>query len=409
MPSGRGALVFAAGIGLWVGARITGSTTMHMVAVGLVVLPFAAALFARWSRLRLRVRRRLSDARVRPGQRITVDLEVENRSPAPTSFLLIEDNLPSPLGRSARLVIAGLRGRTKQHASYTLVPARRGRYTLGPLTIDLSDPFLLSKVRVEFDEREELVVAPEVEDLMGGPNSPFGMTSGLAMARNLFRTGDEFYTMRPYVVGDDLRRIHWPSVARTGELMIRQDESTRRSTAVLFVDTRESAVGQIHSPSFEKAISAAASVGMLLVRYGFTLKLATSQLPPQRVGEEQLLDTLAGISHQTGRSPTVGLGRLRIAAAADTTLVVVSAPPPPTELVSLVQVGAVFGPKVAVLVHPTDPQTLPPDRRDHLEGRATQAQLSLSRSGWEVVVLSPTGRLADVWHAPKTQPLARSG
>ncbi|HEU4355263.1 MAG TPA: DUF58 domain-containing protein [Actinomycetota bacterium] len=408
MPSGRGVLVFAAGLGLWVIARITGSATIHMVAVGLAVLPFAAALFARWGRLRLRVRRRLSDARVRPGQRVTIDLEVENQSPVPSSFLLLEDHVPQALGRSARLVIAGMRARGRQHVSYTLTPQRRGRYTLGPLTVDLSDPFALTRVRVEFDEREELVVTPEVEDLVGGPNSPFGMTSGLAMARNLFRTGDEFYTMRPYVVGDDLRRIHWPSVARSGELMIRQDESTRRSTAVMFVDTREAAIGQVHTPAFEKAVSAAASVGVLLVRYGFTLRLATSHLPPQRVSEELLLDTLAGVSHHTARSLSAGLGRLRIAAAADTTLVVVSAPPPPTELSSLVQAGTVFGPKVAVLVHPTDPTTLPPERREQLEGRATQAQRSLSRSGWEVVVLTPTARLADLWHAPKTQPLAHT-
>ena len=50
MPSGRGALVFAAGIGFWAAGRILGSATLHMVAVGLVVLPFAAALAARWSR-----------------------------------------------------------------------------------------------------------------------------------------------------------------------------------------------------------------------------------------------------------------------------------------------------------------------------------------------------------------------
>ena len=408
MPSGRGVLVFAVGIGLWVAARVSGSTTLHMIAVGLVVLPFAAALFTRWSRVRLRVRRRLSDARVRPGQRVTVDLEVENQSPTPTSFLLFEDRLPQALGREARLVLTAMRPNAKQHVSYTITPQRRGRYSLGPLSVDLSDPFALTRLRVEFDDREELVVTPEVEDLIGGPNSPFGMTSGLAMARNLFRTGDEFYTMRPYVEGDDLRRIHWTSVARKGELMIRQDESTRRSTAVMFVDTRESSVGQIHTPVFEKVISAAASVGLLLVRYGFSLKLATNQLPPQRVGEDQLLDSLAGVSHATSRSLSTGLTRLRIAAAADSTLVIVTAPPPPTELTSLVRAGAVFGPKVAVFVHPTDPDTLPPDRRAQLEGRATQAQLSLSRSGWEVVVLSPSERLADAWHAPRTQPLAHS-
>lgn len=401
-------LVFAAGLAVWLAARITGSATLHMVAVGLVVLPFAAAGFARWSRQRLRLRRRLSDTRVQPGQRVHVELEVENLSPTPTSFLLVEDRLPSALGRSARLVIAAMPAKDRQRVRYSLTPRQRGRYTLGPPTIDLSDPFALTRLRVEFDEREDLVVAPEVENLTGGPDSPFGLASGFALARHLFRTGEEFYTMRQYIEGDDLRRIHWPSVARSGHLMIRQDESTRRSNAVLFMDTRDSAVGQVHSPCFEKVVSAAASVGVLLLRYGFTLKLATTQTPPQRVGEEALLDALAGVGHHTSRALSAGLTRLRMVAASDTTLVTVGAPPPPSELASLLRVGATFGPKVAVLVHPTDPDTLPPDRRAQLQGRATQATTSMSRSGWEVVVLPPSGRLREVWHASRTRPLVIS-
>ena len=351
----------------------------------------------------------VADIDAERARRTAVELEIENQAATQTSFLLLEDQLPPALGRSARLVIAGLPPKGKQRASYSVSAQTRGRYTLGPLTVDLSDPFALTKLRVQFDEREELVVTPEVEQLAGGPNSPFGMTSGLALSRRLFRTGDEFYMMRPYQEGDDLRRIHWPSVARSGQLMIRQDESARRSTAVLFVDTRQSAVGKIHTPCFEKVVSAAASVGVLLIRYGFSMKLATTQLPPQRVGEEQMLETLAGVGHHTSRTMSTGLTRLRLAAAADTTLVVVTAPPQPIELTSLIRAGAVFGPKVAVLVHPTDPATLPPDRRAQLEVRASQAQRSMSRSGWEVVVLSPSGRLRDVWHASRTQPLALHG
>jgi uncharacterized protein (DUF58 family) len=409
VPSGRGILVFAAGIGFWIAGRIAGSPTLHMIAVGVVILPFGAAIFARWSRHRLRIRRRLSDARIQPGQRVHVELEVENLSPTQTPILLVEDRLPAALGRSARLVISTLPAKGRQRVRYSLTPRRRGRYTLGPLSVDLSDPFALTRLHMEFDEREDLVVAPEIENLAGGPDSPFGLASGLALAKHLFRTGDEFYTMRPYVEGDDLRRIHWPSVARSGELMIRQDESTRRSTAVLFVDTRDSAVGQTHGPCFEKVVSAAASVGILLMRYGFSLKLATTQLPAQRVGEDQLLEVLAGVAHHSARAMTTGLTRLRMVAATDTTLVVVGAPPPPSELAALIRTGATFGPKFGIFVHPTDPESLPANRREQLEGRASQAQLSLSRSGWEVVVLPPSARLRDVWQAKRNRPLVVSG
>src|SRR6266508_1957473 len=181
MPSGRGVLVFGARIALWVAARMLGSPTLHMISVGIVLLPFAAALFARWSRQRLRIRRRLSDTRVQPGQRVHVELEIENQSPAQTSFLLVEDRLPPQLGRSARLVVASMPARGRQRVRYSIAPHQRGRYVLGPLTADLSDPFALTKLRVEFDERDELVVAPEVELLGSGPDSPFGMTSGLAL------------------------------------------------------------------------------------------------------------------------------------------------------------------------------------------------------------------------------------
>jgi uncharacterized protein (DUF58 family) len=402
-------VVLAAGVGLWAVGRITGSPTLHIVAVGLIILPFAAALFARWSRQRLRVQRRLSDQRTPPGRRVVVDLEIDNESPASTSFLLVEDRVPAVLGRAARLVITGIPGRGRARASYTLVPHARGRFSLGPTFVDVSDPFALTHARVEFDQRDELVVTPEVEELETGPRSPFGTVSGLSLARHLFRTGQDFYTMRPYQEGDDLRRIHWPSVARSGELMIRQDESNRRSSAVLFLDTRENAVGRTHGPSFERSVSAAASIGVFLGRYGFGLQLATPQLPPKPTTQDQLLDALAGLDHAKSQPLGPALTALRGVAGADTTLVAVTAPPLPAEITPLTRVGAVFGPKLMVLVYPVDPQTLPPDAERDLEGRASTARLSLTRAGWEVLVLSPSGKLRDVWQRTRDRAQALSG
>ena len=409
MLAGRGVAVFATGLAMWVAARLLGSPGLEVVAIGIAVLPLLAAWATKRSARKILIRRRLSDVRVVPGTRVQVTLELENASPIPTSFLLLEDRLPTPLGRAARLVMGGIDPSTRERATYTLIPQARGRYTIGPLVVDVSDPFALTRLRLEFDEREELLVTPEIEDLGAAPDPSSGPTFGASRARQLFRTGEEYYTMRQYQEGDDLRRIHWPSVARTGELMIRQDESTRRSTAVLFVDTRDTAVGQTHTPCFEKVISGAASLGILLMRYGFSVKLATTQMPPQRVAQESLLDALAGMTHHSSRALSTGLTRLRMVAASDTTLVVVGAPPAPTELPSWLRVGAMFGPKVGVFVHATEPDTLPPDRRAQVEGRASQARMSLSRTGWEVVLLPPSRRLRDAWHVERTQPLVTSG
>jgi uncharacterized protein (DUF58 family) len=408
MPSGRGVVVLAAGLAMWFAARLIGSPGLAVIGVGFCVLPLLASGFTRWGRQRLVATRRLSDVRVAPGTRVEVEVEVDNRSPVTTSFLLVEDRLPPALGRSARLVLTGMPSGGTQRARYTLLPQARGRYGIGPLTVDVCDPFALSRLRLQFDDRDELLVTPEIEDLSVSPQSPFGMNVGTSRAKNLFRTGEEFFTMRSYQTGDDLRRLHWPSTARSGELMIRQDESSRRSSSLVFVDTRESMLGATHGPAFERAISCAASVGVLLANAGFSLRLATAESPPAAVGTDAFLDTLTAITHSTIRSIATTLSRLRAGSGADTTLVVVAAPPVPSELPALVRTGTAFGPKLAVLVHPNDPSPLPPERREQLEGRASQARHSLARSGWDVLILSPSGRLRDVWHEPKVRLLASS-
>ena len=404
MPSGRGLVVFAAGCSMWITARFFGSPGLAMVGVGIAILPFAAAFSARRATRRLAVTRRLSDVRVGPGTRVNVGIEAENRSLAPTSFLLLEDKIPSALGRPARLVLTGLPSRRSQEVSYTVLPQTRGRYSLGPMRIDVSDPFALSRRWLEFPHLDELLVTPEIEDLATAPSSPFGSTIGNSRAKNLFRTGEEFYTMREYHTGDDLRRLHWPSVAKTGELMIRQDETSRRSSALVFIDNRQAAIGLTHTPAFERAVSCAASVGVLLAGGGFSLRLATADSAAAAVTQDSFLDSLAAIGHTPTRTLGPALSRLRAGSGTETTLVLVAALPPSQELGSLIRTGATFGPKLAVFVYPVEPQTLPGDGQSQLEGRASQARLSLTRAGWDVFVLPPSSRLRDLWHNAPREP-----
>src|SRR5439155_14153876 len=115
------------------------------------------------------------------------------------------------------------------------------------------------------------------------------------------RTAEEFYTMREYQIGDDLRRIHWPSVARRGRLMIRQDESARRSLATVILDTRVGAFGQAYSEPFEKAVSVAGSLGVHLARGGFALRLAAGAPRPVAVGGDGFLGMLASAPHTPTR------------------------------------------------------------------------------------------------------------
>ena len=61
----------------------------------------------------------------------------------------------------------------------------------------------------------------------------------------------------PYRDGDELRRVHWRSTARHGELMVRREEQRWRNRAVLLLDTRARAhSGTGAGSSFEFAVSA---------------------------------------------------------------------------------------------------------------------------------------------------------
>ena len=95
--------------------------------------------------------------------------------------------------------------------------------------------------------------------------------SGESTARSVATSGEDDAATRDYRRGDDLRRIHWRSTARRGELMVRREEQPWQSRAVLLLDTRAGIHhGDGPTASLEWAISAAASIGVHLSRSGFT-------------------------------------------------------------------------------------------------------------------------------------------
>jgi uncharacterized protein (DUF58 family) len=394
--TGRGIAVLAAGVSLWIAARLIGSQDLHIVAVGLVALGALAAGAVRFLRQSLEAGRRLSLGRAFPGSRIRIELEVRNAGRSRTGVLLLEDRLPPGLGRAARAVLGGIPPRGKQTVSYSVRCRSRGRYRIGPLTAYVTDPFGLARTTISFSEQDDLIVYPEVEELEPPRSASAGGGPGSSRARHLLRSGEEFYTMRQYEVGDDLRRIHWRSVAKTGELMIRQLEAARRAAATVFLDTRARILPS--GDAFERAVSAAASIAAVYTRAGYTLRFSSPDLVPVPMSMDEVLETLAFVEHSDARMLSPALMRLRDAAGAYAALAVVTHVPEPGELPALIRGAAGYGPKLAVLVEPGDSSRLDPEAWEAAEHRKSAAHLSLVRAGWNVLVIGPTTRLRDVWH-----------
>jgi uncharacterized protein (DUF58 family) len=380
-----------------------------MAAVGLMALVPLAALLVLLTRHDLTAVRRLSTRRAFPGTRIGVELEVRNAGRRRTAMLLVEDRVPSLLGPSARGVLGEVRPGARGHVTYELTPRSRGRHSIGPLTVLVSDPFDLVRRRIELELRHDLIVYPRVEDIGSErPAAPLG-GAGESSTRQLFLAAEEFYTMRAYEEGDDLRRIHWPSVARTGELMIRQDEASRRAAASVFLDNRSAGLAGSHA-AFERAVSAAASIGALYLRTGFRLRMATADHSPSVVELDRFLETLALVRPSRATRLTPSFTRLVGSSAGGGALVVVTHVPDTADIATLTRVAPPAVSKLAVLVTASDPDDMRIGPRRELERTLEAARISLARTGWRVIVLRPNQRLGETWpRRPARHPLAIAG
>ena len=117
----------------------------------------------------------------------------------------------------------------------------RGRHEIGPLLLRVTDPFGLVEVPRWFRHSDWLTVTPRTVALpplaLGGSRSGVGDNRPRAFASG----SAEDVTVREYRRGDDLRRVHWRSSARMGELMVRREEQPWQSRATVYLDNRAAA------------------------------------------------------------------------------------------------------------------------------------------------------------------------
>ena len=310
----RGTSFLAAGSAAAIAGLFLGERDLVSVGVLLIVLPLFSALAAGRARYRLSCARSVSPPRVAAGQTAQVLLRLENVSRLPTGLLLAEDTVPYALGARPRYVLNGIeRGGTRE-LSYPLRSDLRGKFEIGPLEIRIADAFGLVELGRSFSSRTTFLVTPKVVALPRAVVSGSWLGDGEGRARMAAAAGEDDVVPRAYRDGDELRRVHWRSTARYGELMVRREEQQWRSRVLLLLDTRRAAhAGSGAASSFEFAVSAAASIGVHLAREGLDGELITDTgtLSAPGVFENVLLNSLAVIKPSRGRELDAGLAALR--------------------------------------------------------------------------------------------------
>ncbi len=241
MITRRGALLLVGAVALWALGRFLGVSELYVVAGATAALVAAGVAAVRLSTATISVRRRVTPSRIPGGGHGTVAIDVRNDARFPAALMLAEDACHHALSDPPRFVVAGLGAGRTTTLHYPLAGETRGRYVVGPLRVRVRDAFGVAQRLRRYSNTDEVVVYPRIEPLGGpaNPGSPRG--SGSSDVRRLFTVGDEFYTMREYVQGDDLRQVHWPSTAHRQTLMVRQQEQPWQAQATVFCDTRQAA------------------------------------------------------------------------------------------------------------------------------------------------------------------------
>jgi uncharacterized protein (DUF58 family) len=294
-----GQVALAGFVLLWIMARVVAGTAMYLFAYGLLLLVGLSYLIAP-HRLRLSGARRGLFPRAQEGDRL--DVEVQLTARRRVGAFILEERVPERLGAPVRVPIVKLpAGQTVTHR-YGLRCGRRGVYQVGPLVALSGDPLGLARRETVVEAPFELLVHPRVEIVSDRPlTRQFEDPPIRPPVSKPWPSGLEFYGMREYVPGDDLRRIVWRATARTGKVMVREAEQGITDHITLILDTdrgSHSRDGEGLSESFETGIRVAASLGVRHLRDGYELRCETNGGPlvrPLRGAGSQLmlLDALA--------------------------------------------------------------------------------------------------------------------
>jgi len=398
----RGRCLLAAGLALALSAVLLGQRDLLRAAIFLITLPLAAVVIVARTRYRLACSRLLDPQRVEAGRPSTVRLRLDNVSRLPSGVLLMEDALPYVLGGRPRFVLDRIEPKGVREVSYPVRAEVRGRYRVGPLSVRLTDPFGLVELTRSFASTDDLVVTPVVTPLPSVRLAGDWAGGRDDTARSVAVSGNDDAGTREYQYGDDLRKVHWRSTARVGELMVRREEQPFQNRASLLLDSRATAHrGDGPGSSFEWSVSAVASISVALTRAGFALRLLADtglDLVPAAIPatEGTLLDALAAVGSSRGQNLEPATERLR-RNGIDGVLVAVLGRLNPDDAQRLSRLRHGSAACIAVLVDTETWSPSGPHSRAAAVGDYEASAVLLAASGWRVLRVTHGTSLPSVW------------
>lgn len=192
-----------------------------------------------------------------------IDIAVKNHLPFYRQEYLFLEDLPFLHSRQYAFTIPALAPNEKMNISFLLKAEKRGEYSLEDLFLCSGDPLGLFRKKKLFKLPAFLVIHPAVYPLesLAVVNNRGGLPNAEGRALNHAGKGPEFFGVRPYREGDEVRHIHWKSTASKGKLMVKEFEAAAVDQIVILLDTekRNTSMEEIDN-NFEFLISCASSI-----------------------------------------------------------------------------------------------------------------------------------------------------
>ena len=304
-PLGRLAAALAVGflaLGLilnWQEALVAAACTGVLLALGTAFV---------LGRLSYEVRLDLARTRVAVGDAAVGSLEITSTAARP----LLPVTFELPVGSSVAVFdLPRMQPGESRDELFSIPTRRRQVIVVGPVESVRQDPLRLMGRRMVWADPVDLYVHPRTVALTGATTGFIRDLEG-EPTTDLSSSDVAFHALRGYVPGDDRRHIHWKTTARTGTLMVRQFEETRRSHVAVALSL--SLAEYASEEDVELAVSVAGSLGLQAFREQLALSVLTQDGPLRSIGGRALLDDLTVVAAAERRTGLVELAR----ATADT-------------------------------------------------------------------------------------------
>lgn len=283
-----GWIAMALAVLLWIAAFAYGWEEA-LIAAAVVTAIIALSVPFLFGRTAYDVDLDLTRTRVVVGERAVGALTLTNATGRP--LLASEVVLPVGGGRGV-FDVPRLAAGAAHEELFAIPTSARGVLDVGPVSVLRGDPLGLFERTHDRRQAVELFVHPRTTALEGLSLGHMRDLEGLPV-QQLERDDVSFHALREYFPGDDLRHVHWKSTARTGDVMVRQYEQTRRSHFVVGLSTHPD---EYREPDeFELAISVAGSVGLRALRDSRVLDARVQQQKLRADTGRRFLDALAAL------------------------------------------------------------------------------------------------------------------